>query len=163
MGTLKIPFEYDVDTLNSIGSYFIIRANYDNNGESSGTTIMSGIDDNYVNFQEGKCPVIRNGKYGFIDTNNNIILPFIYDAANNFEYGYAIVALSNKFGIIDSSGNLKIPCIYDLLIRGQYSSFYARLNGESFTDISLNELSEQVALRNRISPPLQWLDEQRRD
>jgi len=163
LGTLKIPFEYDVDTLNRIGSYYLQTEEHDSNGQLTKTTIWTAIDDNFVNFQEGRCAVIKNGKYGFIDTNNNIVLPVIYDAANNYYNGYAVVALGDKFGIIDTAGNFKIPCIYDLLLRGEYGRFYASLDREGFPNISLDELVEQVALRNRARPPLEFFYEQRRN
>ncbi|MCL2125581.1 MAG: WG repeat-containing protein [Oscillospiraceae bacterium] len=71
-------------------------------------------------YSEGLAPVKKDGKWGYIDMNNNIIIDFKYDVANPFSEGYAVVGdyadSENwegeivkyvKLGFIDATGNYK--------------------------------------------------------
>lgn len=42
-------------------------------------------------FDDGLAPVKQNGKWGYIDTDNQVVIPFRYDIAGLFNEGYAIV------------------------------------------------------------------------
>lgn len=70
-------------------------------------------------------------KWGYIElnSNQNIILPFIYRQANQFsECGLAVVELDNLYGIIDTKGNWFIePKYYEVYNFENYSL------SESFT------------------------------
>lgn len=44
--------------------------------------------------------------FGYINTNNEIVITYQYDKACNFEAGKAYVKLNNKFNYIDTYGNL---------------------------------------------------------
>lgn len=60
----------------------------------------------------------KNGKYGYIDENNNIRINFKYDSAWSFylhdmTYYMARVKLRNKWGYIYNDGTIAIPIIYD--------------------------------------------------
>ena len=46
---------------------------------------------------------VKKGKYGYIDKNDNVVIPFIYDAAESFCGDYAIVKKDGKYGIINRS------------------------------------------------------------
>lgn len=54
-----------------------------------------------------------NGKWGFVDSNDKTVIPFIYDFANDFSEGLASVRKNYSWGYIDTSGNTVIPFIYD--------------------------------------------------
>ncbi len=47
--------------------------------------------DNAGQFSDGLAPVEKNGKWGYIDENNKVVIPFRYDIAGLFSEGYAIV------------------------------------------------------------------------
>ena len=49
-------------------------------------------------------PVKKNGKYGYINENNEIIIPFVYDSASQFSEGFAIVEKFGKPGFVDRYG-----------------------------------------------------------
>lgn len=57
----------------------------------------------------------RGRKYGFVDSDGEQIVPFIYSWASDFCEGRAIVAKSGKMGAINSYGNKVIPVIYSTL------------------------------------------------
>jgi hypothetical protein len=46
----------------------------------------------------------KNGKWGFVDSNWNEVLPFIYDSVTHFKIDYCAVKLKGVIGIIDRSG-----------------------------------------------------------
>ena len=57
----------------------------------------------------------KNGKWGFVDKNNDIVIDYIYDKVTDFnEYGYAGIKESGKWGVINSVGEIIVEPIYDL-------------------------------------------------
>ena len=68
-------------------------------------------------FLGGYCAVQKNGKYGLIDKNNNVIIPFKYDRIEIERDGYDPSYFSfnghaektREFGILDGSGNVVVP------------------------------------------------------
>ncbi len=42
-------------------------------------------------FSDGLAAVKKDGKWGYIDQENNVVIPFVYDAAGIFNEGYAVV------------------------------------------------------------------------
>ena len=83
--------------------------------------------ENASDFSEGLARVMRDGKYGFIDTAGREVVPCKYDGADDFHEGMARVTvgggwrydrffgesfLSGKFGFIDKTGREVIPCRY---------------------------------------------------
>ena len=65
--------------------------------------------------KSGKSPrVIRNfRKYGFADSDGNIIISCVYDSARPFREGMAAVKYHEKWGFVNESGEQVIPFIYD--------------------------------------------------
>ncbi|MCD7962552.1 MAG: WG repeat-containing protein [Rikenellaceae bacterium] len=51
--------------------------------------------------KEGFVIAKYNGKFGFITSEGNIGIPFIYDSVTDFEEGLAVVNRDGKFGVID--------------------------------------------------------------
>lgn len=83
-------------------------------------------------FSEGRMMVCKDGKWGYIDTAGQEIIPCQYDEAHDFFDGLALVKKDGKFGYINTTGQLVIPCQYDW---GRY--FYdglseVRQDGEDF-------------------------------
>lgn len=57
-------------------------------------------------------PARGNGKWGFKDENNNVVIPFQYDSAWPFTEGLARVEVNGMWGFIDSTGNFAVPPRY---------------------------------------------------
>lgn len=55
-------------------------------------------------FNEGLVPVKKSGKYGFINEENEVVIPFEYDGAGAFSEGFAVVTKFGKYGYIDRYG-----------------------------------------------------------
>ena len=68
-----------------------------------------------LNGNKNQCFVAEdwNGKYGLIDLQGNIKIPFKFDFLSGFFNGYALVSQNEKRGFIDEKGEFVIPPIYD--------------------------------------------------
>ena len=53
-----------------------------------------------------------NGKYGFINTLGDVVIPFEYDAVWSFDGGLAIVELNGRVGVINRLGEVLVPIRY---------------------------------------------------
>lgn len=51
-------------------------------------------------FSSGLCPVKVNGKYGFIDDNNDLVVPAVFDNVSYAYQGYAWVQVNGLWGLI---------------------------------------------------------------
>lgn len=117
-------------------------------------------------FHEGMSLIEKNGKYGFIDINGNILCPCIYDSectdpflrrSARFQYldtmsdflrgplsfheGLARVSKYGKYGFIDKSGREVIKCIYDDASYFSEGLTCVKLNGKyGFIDKSGKEI-----------------------
>lgn len=64
------------------------------------------------NFREGRALIAtRKGKYGYMDTQGQVIIPPLYDVAHDFSDGCAIVGMANREGciayqVIDKEGKV---------------------------------------------------------
>jgi len=82
-------------------------------------------------FSEGLANVIFNGKYGYINLKNEVVIPFQYDDAYSFENGNARVKLNGKYGLIDKLGNVVVPFCYDDISTGfNINSYYIKKDGK---------------------------------
>lgn len=54
---------------------------------------------------EGLVSMKKHGKAGFINSDNETIIPFIYDYADDFSEGFAVVERYGKYGYVDRYGN----------------------------------------------------------
>ena len=49
----------------------------------------------------------NNGKWGFVDSNGNILLDYQYEKATDLnEYGFAGIKLDGKWGVVNSEGKV---------------------------------------------------------
>lgn len=55
----------------------------------------------------------KSGKYGYIDPDGNIKIPFLYEHAASFRDGVAIVRSDGKCGVIDTLNEMVFPMIYN--------------------------------------------------
>ena len=70
-------------------------------------------------FEDGITIAKKDGKYGAIDLNNNIVIPFNlpYEDVREFRHGRASVKdVNGKWGVIDNKGNLIVPCTNESIV-----------------------------------------------
>lgn len=68
--------------------------------------------DDYGDFDGKYALVVKGNKVSYIDTNNKLLIPFVYEAASPFTDGRALVMKNSLFGLIDESGQELCPCVY---------------------------------------------------
>jgi len=126
-----IPCVYDRDEQIITGAV----VNYVVNTKGEITTVTVGTEESRLGFNEGLVCVIKSGRYGFINKNNETIIPFQYDGADNFYDSIAIIKQKDKYGAIDRTGKIVIPLEYDLLVwemGKNYPDLYTRKNGRTY-------------------------------
>ena len=64
-------------------------------------------------FQEGFCCINHQEKYGFINSNGDMVIKPQFDDASCFSEGLAYVEKNGKYGYIDKTGKLVIPYKFD--------------------------------------------------
>ena len=85
-------------------------------------------------YTDGLAKVRKGDKWGFIDTNNTLIIPLIYDDASVFVGGKASVKLNGRWIEIDRNGNEIIKNLNAInadseATRSKYDNIYSISNG----------------------------------
>lgn len=69
-------------------------------------------------FSEGRAAVCKGGKWGYINSGGELVVPLQYDSAEPFQNGFARVSIGDssagapmQMGIIDTAGNLILPMV----------------------------------------------------
>jgi hypothetical protein len=63
--------------------------------------------------EEGRWPVRRDGKWGYVDMSGNEVIPPQYDQAGTFSDGLAFVNQYGRWGVIDLDGNEVVPFVLE--------------------------------------------------
>lgn len=71
------------------------------------------LSDQKLNFLDGLASFCRDGKWGYVDTGLNVVIPTIYDGAGGFSEGFAAVKIIEKYGYVDKQGRFILPPLYD--------------------------------------------------
>ncbi len=82
--------------------------------DREGNVIFDVVYDKIDNFDKEHICVSENGRWSFMNINQEKLIDSVYYDAECFEDGYAVVKRF-KYGVIDSSGNIVIPFEYDYL------------------------------------------------
>ena len=70
--------------------------------------------EDYLNFQGGFLPFKSDGKWGFYDSQLNVVILNKFDEVEPFnDEGYASVKLEGSWGVIDKYGKLVISNLYE--------------------------------------------------
>ncbi len=76
------------------------------------TVIQPSYDEIFM-FKEGLACVEKNEKCGFIDAEDNMVIPCIYETAFSFSEGLAVVVVGGKCGYIDKENKFVFKCEYE--------------------------------------------------
>jgi len=98
---------------------------------------------------EDMIKISKNGKYGCMDKEENIIVPPIYDEIQGFENGLAIVILNDKYGVINKKGEIIIPIIYRKIHKWGDDAF--SIETDSFEKKYFNVKGEEILGLNKYS------------
>lgn len=82
--------------------------------DSKGETVASEVFDNAKAFPAtGYAAVCKNGKWGYVNEDGEIVIDYQFEDANSFQNGYATVCQDGKWGYVDISGTLVIPYTFE--------------------------------------------------
>lgn len=84
----------------------------------------------------------KDGKWGFVDKNNNVKIDYVYDKVTELnELGFAGIKLDGKWGVIDKNGNIVLEPVYEIpeqngepYFIGKYYKVISGYEEEYFTD-----------------------------
>ncbi|WP_446787109.1 WG repeat-containing protein [Macellibacteroides fermentans] len=116
---------YGTPTVNSRGeteTYILPMSTYIN---TKGELIREYVNASREDYSEGLA-VARNGKSGYVDTNENVVIDYQFDQAWPFKNGFAKVMMNGKFGFVDKAGNIRVECKYDRV--GEFSEGLAAVS-----------------------------------
>lgn len=109
---------------------------------------LDGRWDGAKDFSENMAAVKKDGKWGYIDCDGNVVVEPIYSSANSFSEGLAAVQNNGKWGYIDKTGKQVIPFILDstyafseglaVFSQGNYYG-YINTSGEKVIDAIYSE------------------------
>ena len=102
-----------------------------------------------------------NGKWGYIDKNNQVKIPFQYDEAYPFRDGLALVEKNGLYGYITQNGLEKIPCIYKsarefkeglALVKDETGKYFINTHGSKvIPNATLNKSTVFYSLIDRLT------------
>lgn len=64
--------------------------------------------------EEGYAAVCKNGKWGYVSTDGELVLDYQYEDAQSFHNGFAAVCKDGKWGYIDTSGNMAVDPVFEV-------------------------------------------------
>lgn len=117
-GEMLTEFIYDDVALNSNGICSLHKIAAVKQGETYFFVNTDGeriSDQNYDVVKafetNGMCAVCVEGRWGYIDEEENLLIPYEYEEANPFSNGYAAVCENGVWGYIDENGYMAVkPC-----------------------------------------------------
>jgi hypothetical protein len=111
LGNEILPCEYDwIESFNSPEKICVFKGKVEFNVETFETTYT--------------------GKYGFVNQDNEILIPLVYEEIKYASENSYKVKVDGKWGIITHSGEEKIPAKYDWIQEKTYSQYYQAFKGE---------------------------------
>ncbi|MBP6688102.1 MAG: WG repeat-containing protein [Lacibacter sp.] len=80
---------------------------------------LKGQYDNVWDVAEGFGAVLKDGKWGFVDTSGKLVIPLQFENPSQFKQGFATVKKEGKMGIINKTGKVLVDFLYDYI--GDYN------------------------------------------
>jgi len=103
-GNIAVPFEFDTITPFSDGlAYVTSGANNHGYVDKTGKFIVKYGDFTYManSFSSGLAWVEKSGKYGYIDTTGELVVPCVYDEVKDFKESLAVARKGDKWAILE--------------------------------------------------------------
>lgn len=104
---------------------------------------------------------VDGSKFGFLNSNGNVIVPFEYDDetfCNNSSSKQGLISVSKngKRGYIDSKGSVIIPFVYDRQIYKNMSNSYQNYDEKGYVPVLKNEKFGVIDTKNNIVIPFEY-------
>jgi hypothetical protein len=88
------------------------------------------IYDEIFMFKEGLACAEKNEKFGYIDAQNNVVIPFEYDLGMSFKDGLACVTKNGKTGYISKDGEVAVEFRFDAAMSFDEGAARVKENGK---------------------------------
>ena len=120
---------------------------------NTGRIVINGQYEHAWHFSEGLAAVVAdNGKVGFINYENEMVIPAVYDYVVDYDYlfkdGMCILpdGQTHRYGAINMQGELKLPMEYARIFKAYgESTWYIRKDGKcGLADADMNIIFEPV-------------------
>lgn len=109
-------------------------------------------------YSEGLKAVEQDGKWGFINQDGELVIPYKYHYVRSFRDGLAMVKLYGKWGYIDWFGNEVIPIVFDEVTHFQDSHAFVKKDGRiGLLDVAGNVTYDHERMKEFMFPT-GWLD-----
>lgn len=152
-GNIKMPFEYQNITTYKDWDYFILQKDK-TFGVIDKQSLQQILPLEYQDleqcfYNENRFIAKKNGKYGVITRNKEVIIPIEYDKMSNWvEYGPKehFIVKNGKHGLISRDGEIVIPPIYDKIF----------VDNRSLIKVQNNNLFGTVNWKNEIVHPIKY-------
>lgn len=128
---------------------------------NTGRVVIDGQYDHAWHFSEGLAAVVAdNGKVGFINYDNEMVIPAVYDYVVDYDYlfkdGICVLpdSQTNMYGAINKQGELRLPMEYSRIFKAyNESTWYIRKDGKcGLADADMNIIFEPVYDNVRSNP-----------
>ena len=83
-------------------------------------------------YHEGLSAYYENGKWGFINTSDIVVIQPQYDEVRDFNGGYCIVKQDGRWGIMDKAGKFVHQCTYDSISDIDSEIAFAKIGVDSY-------------------------------
>jgi len=100
-----------------------------------------------VEVAEGIGAIVCNSnyKYGVLDKNGKVIVPFQFDYLEGFNSQYLLAGRDGMWGVIDKTGNVTVPYKYDYVSAFDDNSFIASTQqGDDYTAALLDPNGKEI-------------------
>lgn len=95
------------------GLYFTEESIGNGNSDKTSEEYASGKSDSVKNSNQNLRKNRQNGKWGFIDEDGNLVIPYEFDFILNFSENLAVVRQGDRWGFIDKVGNFAVPLNFE--------------------------------------------------
>ena len=109
-------------------------------------------------YSEGLKAVEQDGKWGFINQDGELVVPYKYNYVRSFHDGLAMVKLYGKWGYIDWFGNELIPIVFDEVASFRDGYAFVKKDGRvALLDVAGNVSYDYDRIKEFAFPYI-WLD-----
>ena len=132
-----IPVKYDYVSLPSDG-HFIVELDSKSgviNSKGERTIQLTDRYEKIYGFHEGLSRFLAKGRYGLLDTVNNVYISPQYPKTGEYSDGLVAVVIKNRWGFMDKNERLKVQPYYDEVWPFKYGGAKVRA-GDKYTIVN---------------------------
>ena len=141
------PFIFDIIS-NREGNYVSVRINGEwgfIDRETSKFVVPCEYEE-VSSYCEGLAVVKKDGRYGVVNTDGELITPCVFDWISDYKNGFARAVKEGRDGVLDSNGQLCVPCRFDVVC--DWDNWGGWLDGSIYNGLAMVKLNGKYGLIN---------------